>query len=238
MAKGVAGLLGASGAANARRSGAFISLNSSEIAQAEIGSSEKIIVSAFRSAQENAPSVLFIDEFQALFVERSKSGSGKLSSTLLQCMDDIKHWRSASKASRSSKDDNIATPARADVVVLGATNTPWMIDKAFLRPGRFDRIVHVGLPSQNERESILNVHMSKMRILGGPSTQLLLSKRLAEKTNGFSGADLSALCRAATVRCLLENSEWVQERHFVKELEDTIGSSNADLVMRNKNWKP
>lgn len=242
MAKGVARFLGASGAGNASRGGAFISLNSSEIAQAEIGSSEKIIVAAFKSAQENAPSVLFIDEFQALFVERSKSGSGKLSSTLLQCMDDIKQWRRASKscavkpgqASTSDKDKSVSANYRADVVVLGATNTPWMIDKAFLRPGRFDRIVHVGLPSQTEREAILKVHMSKMRLSGSEA----LCTKLSVKTNGFSGAELSALCRAAAVRCLLENSERVEEKHFLQELVEAEGRSNADLVERNKHWKP
>lgn len=237
MAKGVARLLGASGAGNTNRGGAFISLNSSEIAQAEIGSSEKIIAAAFKSAQENAPSVLFIDEFQALFVERSKSGSGKLSSTLLQCMDDIKHWRRANKKSVSQA-EQAKTPsfsARAEVVVLGATNTPWMIDKAFLRPGRFDRIVHVGLPSESEREEILTVHTSKMRLSGSP---VVLCRDLSERTGGFSGAELAALCRAAAVRCLLGNSEKVEDKHFLKELEEIKSSSNVELVERNKQWKP
>ena len=234
MAKGVARLLGTSGADNTNRGGAFISLNSSEIAQAEIGSSEKIIAAAFKTAQENAPSVLFIDEFQALFVERSKSGSGKLSSTLLQCMDDIKKWRRANKSS-VGKTEAADAPTRADVVVLGATNTPWMVDKAFLRPGRFDRIVHVGLPSQTERNDILMVHTSKMRLSG---SQASLCALLSKKTSGFSGAELSALCRAAAVRCLVENSDRLEERHFLKELEVVKGSSNAELVERNRQWKP
>jgi len=235
LAKGVARLLGAVGASNTGRNGAFLSLNSSEIAQAEIGSSEKIIVSAFKSARENAPAVLFIDEFQALFVDRKKSGSGKLSSTLLQCMDDIKEWRTAGNKANFN---GMSGQESSEIVVLGATNTPWMIDKAFLRPGRFDRIVHVGLPTQHEREEILKVHTSKMRILGGAAKDTLLCTKLAEQTNGFSGAELSALCRAAAVRCLLDHAEFVAEDHFLKELEESKGNSNTGLVERNESWKP
>ena len=119
--------------------------------------------------------------------------------------------------------------------MLGATNTPWMVDKAFLRPGRFDRIVHVGLPDEDERESILNVHMGKMRM----KRPAELAITIAKKTSGYSGAELSALCRAAAVRCLLDTSEWVEEKHFTKEVDEGAGGkSNAELVYRNQNWKP
>ena len=73
--------------------GAFVSLSSSDIVRASVGSGEKMVVLAFETAQMNAPSVVFIDEFQALFTERSSGGSRRLSSTLLQCMDDVKQWR-------------------------------------------------------------------------------------------------------------------------------------------------
>jgi SpoVK/Ycf46/Vps4 family AAA+-type ATPase len=232
----VAKLLGTAGASS---SASFITLNSSEIVQAEVGTSEKLIVSAFVTARENAPSVIFIDEFQALFTERSSSGSSKLSSTLLQCMDDIKQWRKADLRAIENAAANLDKAAKSRVVVLGATNTPWMVDTAFLRPGRFDRIVHVGLPSEADRQQILRVHLSKMKLFGGKTSVEAHSQSLAQKTHGFSGADLSALCRAAAIRCLIEGLDAVEEKHFSEELsENTCGSSNTELVNLNKQWRP
>ena len=121
--------------------GAFISLKASEIVRAEVGQSEKLIVSAFETAHQNTPSVIFIDEFQALFTSRDGEhtgggkSSGRLASTLLQCMDDATRWRDED-VKHSSDECN----KQDRVVVLGATNAPWMVDKAFLRPGRFDRV--------------------------------------------------------------------------------------------------
>lgn len=124
--------------------GFFISLSASDIIRSEVGRSEKLVSSAFKTARENSPAVIFIDEFQALFTSRDGTsggggkGSGRLASTLLQCMDDIVKWREADSAvlveGRNAESDSNR------VVVLGATNTPWMIDRAFLRAGRFDRV--------------------------------------------------------------------------------------------------
>uniref|UniRef100_A0A7S2ED27 AAA+ ATPase domain-containing protein n=1 Tax=Ditylum brightwellii TaxID=49249 RepID=A0A7S2ED27_9STRA len=284
-----------------RVGGAFISLRATDIVQSEIGSSEKILVSAFETARRNAPSVIFIDEFQALFTERgggggggSSSGSGRLASTLLQCMDDVTSWRDADSAalrqSTTSNNESSKEEKSSRVVIFGATNTPWMIDKAFLRPGRFDQVVHVGLPNLKERESILRVHVSRMKIqhnVGGVvasnhedcfysssslSSSLSLSssavaasrkanvdkicKRMAKECDGFSGADIAALCRASAIRCLREkkNGEkekkkkndsineqlgYICERHFVEaRMQDVNRSSNDELVKQISNWRP
>ena len=121
--------------------GLFISLSASEIVRSEVGKSEKLIASAFDMARKSAPSVIFIDEFQALFTSRDdedgqSKGSGRLSSVLLQCMDDIAKWKNADRLVDASE----SRYAHKRVVVLAATNTPWMVDKAFLRAGRFDRV--------------------------------------------------------------------------------------------------
>lgn len=121
--------------------GLFISLSASEIVRSEVGKSEKLIASAFDMARKSAPSVIFIDEFQALFTSRDdedgqSKGSGRLSSVLLQCMDDISKWKNADRLVEASE----SRYAHKRVVVLAATNTPWMVDKAFLRAGRFDRV--------------------------------------------------------------------------------------------------
>ena len=124
-------------------SGAFIPLNASDIICSAIGESEKLLTSTFESARKRAPSVIFIDEFQALFTSRDKGngsgtkGSGRLASTLLTLMDDLTQWRDANTA--VAPDSSIEIDDKR-VVVLAATNTPWLVDGAFLRSGRFDRV--------------------------------------------------------------------------------------------------
>jgi SpoVK/Ycf46/Vps4 family AAA+-type ATPase len=219
--------------------GAFISLSSSEIVRAEVGTSEKMVLSAFQTARANAPSVIFIDEFQALFTERTSGGSGRLSTTLLQCMDDIKQWRDLDCRGNASDDDDASNEGR--VLVLAATNTPWMVDHAFLRPGRFDRAVHVGLPDADERKSILRIHVGRMRRQFGSSTAKLLTlcDVIAQRTEGFSGADLAALCRASAIRCLVEQSDFVDDRHFFESLDDGLkASSTISLVNKIRVWRP
>ncbi|KAG7359867.1 cell division cycle protein [Nitzschia inconspicua] len=236
LAKAVASLLKSSGTAEKDnglgvRGGTFISLAISDIVSAELGTSEKMIKSSFEFADKNAPSVIFLDEFQALFIDRNRGGSGRLTTTLLQCLDDIKRWYDASNESRNR------------VTVMAATNTPWMIDTAFLRPGRFDRVVHVGLPSAEERESILHLHINRMKLHGRNEEGAVasLSRKLASQAARFSGADLAALSRAAAVRALFENvgETEVSERHFMAALEmDVAPSSDDELVRRLSKWRP
>ena len=214
--------------------GAFISLRASDIVRPEVGNSEKLIVSAFESARVNAPSVVFIDEFQALFGDRDSSGAvvGQLASTLLQCMDDITRW------SDTDHDDR-KTVQNGRIVVLGATNTPWMIDKAFLRPGRFDRAVHVGLPDLEEREEILRLHSCNMKLAASERVDQIC-KSMASMSQGFSGADLAALCRAAAVRCLSKGDDegGIREAHFKEAfMYDIVPSSDEHLIQRISSWK-
>jgi len=214
--------------------GSFISLKASDIVRPEVGNSEKLIVSAFAVARSNAPSVVFIDEFQALFGDRGGSSVvlGQLASTLLQCMDDVAKWSFDDKP-------NTSTP-NGRIVVLAATNTPWMVDTAFLRPGRFDRAVHVGLPNVDDREDILRVHTKTMKIASlSPAGGDDICKALAKLCVGFSGADLASLCKAAAVRCLHngEKKTGVTKQHFLDAYEnDVVRSSNDALVKRISSW--
>jgi SpoVK/Ycf46/Vps4 family AAA+-type ATPase len=260
LAKAVAALLrqnasgGPAASAAVGSGGAFVSLSSVDLVRAEVGASEKLVVEAFEAARASAPSVVFIDEFQALFADRSASaeggGSGRMTTSLLECMDDVRKWSDVATGLGASavapRDGSIRTGGR--VVVLAATNTPWMIDGAFLRPGRFDRAVFVGLPTQDERASILRLHVGRMRthLAEGGSLNGLCS-RLAALTDGFSGADLAALCRAAAVRCLLEASGGgdgalaakaaVEERHLLEARERDVQASTSDkLVRRIEQW--
>jgi SpoVK/Ycf46/Vps4 family AAA+-type ATPase len=240
LAKAVAKILRSRGRGSfSSIGGAFISLSSSDIVRGEVGTSEKLVLSAFQTARANAPSVVFIDEFQALFTERSSGGSGRLSTTLLQCMDDLKQWGDIERRGKARDDGNDSNEGR--VLVLAASNTPWMIDHAFLRPGRFDRAVHVGLPEVVERISILGLHVRRMKTeFGGNNAKVLaLCEKVAQRTEGCSGADLAAVCRSAAIRCLLDQSDCVQERHFFEVLDDGLkASSSRSQVDRINEWRP
>jgi SpoVK/Ycf46/Vps4 family AAA+-type ATPase len=243
LAKALMRLLKRQGGNASSVGGSFVSLQASEIVRGEVGNSEKMLVSAFETARSNAPSVVFIDEFQALFSDRSGSGSGKLASTLLQCMDDVCRWREVDNKANPSppleQNEEMAESSR--VVVMGATNTPWLIDSAFLRSGRFDRVVHVGLPTLEERVSILHVHVVRMKLVSTESDYVeRICRTLAEACDGFSGADLAALCRTAAVRCLSERGEHgtIEEHHFYEARDGFSPSCGPELVQRLVNWRP
>lgn len=222
--------------------GAFISLKASDIVRPEVGNSEKLIVAAFKTAQQNAPSVIFIDEFQALFGDRDGGGFilGQLSSTLLQCMDDIARWSDVEPPINDEGKSGMAKNGR--IVVLGATNAPWMIDKAFLRPGRFDNAVHVGLPSVKDSEEILRVHVSQMKLApltNGASSVDEICQSMSNLCLGYSGADLAALCRSAAVRCLSNGDGAVTQQNFLDAcMHDVKRSSDNNLVQRILAWQP
>lgn len=161
-----------------------------------------------------------------------------MTTTLLQCLDDIKRWYEIDKS--MSKNQNLLSEREKRVVVIAATNTPWMIDSAFLRSGRFDRVVHVGLPSLLERKSILQVHIGRMRLHSGDNIDSIneLCEELSVLTEGFSGADIAALCRAAAVRAFGEEIS-VEGYHFKNALKfDVFPSSDDSLVKRLRLWRP
>jgi transitional endoplasmic reticulum ATPase len=155
------------GQVNAR----FISVSLNDILDMWIGNSEKNLHDVFELARQNTPCVLFIDEIDALGASRSdmKTSSGRhLINQFLQELDGI--------------DNN-----NEGVLILGATNTPWNLDPAFRRPGRFDRIVFVPPPDESARESILRIKLKDK------PTEAIDHGQLAKKTDSYSGADIDAI---------------------------------------------
>ncbi len=142
LAKAVSRLMSAS--VTGEENGSFFSIKASDIVSSEIGESEKMLSTTFETARQKGPSVIFIDEFQALFTSRDnqngvgKGGSSRLASTLLSLMDDVTKWRNANTTVDQTTTTGLFAANR--VVILAATNTPWMVDRAFLRAGRFDRV--------------------------------------------------------------------------------------------------
>ena len=173
----------------ATESGAnFIAVRGPEVLSKWVGESEKAIREIFRRARTYAPAVIFFDEIDAIAPRRG-SGIGdsrvteRIVSQLLTEMDGLEELH--------------------DVVVIAATNRPDLLDPALLRPGRFDRIIEVGLPDQEARKEIFKIHISKHKnILAEDLEQL--AEKLAKLTEGFSGAEIEAVCKEAAISALRE----------------------------------
>ena len=158
----------------------FILINGPEIMNKYYGESEARLREIFRKAEENAPSIIFIDELDAIAPKRSEvSGEveRRVVSQLLTLMDGLK--------------------TRGQVVVIGATNRIDAVDPALRRPGRFDREIRIGVPDRNGRKEILQIHTRRM-----PLADDVDLDELANITHGFTGADLAALCREAAMSAL------------------------------------
>ena len=161
----------------------FISVGLNDILDMWIGNSEKNLHQMFELARQNTPCVLFFDEIDALGASRSdmkKSGGRHLINQFLQELDGIDH-------------DN------EGILVLGATNTPWHLDAAFRRPGRFDRIIFVPPPDLAAREAILQLKLKNK------PTKAIEYKQLSKKLENYSGADLEAVIDIAIEHKLEES---------------------------------
>jgi transitional endoplasmic reticulum ATPase len=161
----------------------FISVGLNDILDMWIGNSEKNLHEIFELARRNWPCVLFIDEIDALGASRSdmKQSSGRhLINQFLQELDGINN-------------------SNEGVLILGATNTPWNLDPAFRRPGRFDRIIFVPPPDEATREAILSLKLKDK------PTDAIDYKLLAKKTEAYSGADMDAIIDIA-IELKLESS--------------------------------
>lgn len=158
----------------------FVSINGPEIMSKFYGESEARLREVFQEAEQNAPSIIFIDELDAIAPKRGEvtgEVERRVVSQLLTLMDGLK--------------------SRGQVVVIGATNRIEAIDPALRRPGRFDREIRTGVPDRNGRKEILLIHTRRM-----PLADDVNIDELAEITHGFVGADIAALTREAAMNAL------------------------------------
>ncbi|VFQ68860.1 unnamed protein product [Cuscuta campestris] len=163
----------------------FLAVKGPELFSKWVGESEKAVRALFAKARANAPSIIFFDEIDGLAVVRGKETDGvsvadRVMSQLLVEMDGLHQ--------------------RVNVTVIAATNRPDKIDPALLRPGRFDRLLYVGPPDENDREDIFNIHLRKT-----PCGSDVCVKELALLTKGCTGADISLICREAAMAAIEEN---------------------------------
>ncbi|MCX8190626.1 MAG: CDC48 family AAA ATPase [Candidatus Aenigmarchaeota archaeon] len=165
----------------ANESGAyFISVNGPEFLSKFYGESENNLRKIFEEAEKNAPAIIFFDEIDAIAPKREEvtgEVERRIVSTLLTLMDGLK--------------------SRGKVIVIAATNRPDDIDPALRRPGRFDREIEVPVPDRNGRLEILKIHTRSMPLAKDVNLQ-----EIADKTHGYVGADLMALCKEAAMSAL------------------------------------
>lgn len=158
----------------------FVAINGPEVMSKYVGEAEKKIREIFKQAEENAPTIIFIDEIDAIAPKREEvtgEVERRVVAQILALMDGLKE--------------------RGKVVVIGATNRPDALDPALRRPGRFDREIELRVPDRDGRSEILQIHTRGM-----PLEDDVNLNELSDTTHGFVGADLAALCREAAMNAL------------------------------------
>jgi len=178
----------------------FIRLVGSELVQKYIGEGARLVRELFELAREKAPSILFIDELDAIGAKRlevATSGDREVQRTLMQLLAEMDGF------------DPIG-----DVKIIAATNRVDILDEALLRPGRFDRIIEIPRPNIDARLEILKIHTKKMNI--DPAVEFF---GLASKTEGATGADVKMLCTEAGMFAIRDNRDKVLVKDFEVALE-------------------
>ncbi|MCX6774596.1 MAG: AAA family ATPase, partial [DPANN group archaeon] len=203
----------------------FICIKGPEVISKWVGESEKAIREVFKKARQVAPCIVFFDEIDSIASKRGGASDNKLTERvvdqLLTEMDGLEEM--------------------SDVLILAATNRPELLDAALLRPGRFDRFLLIPPPDEKTRHEILKIHTKSM-----PIDKTVNLAELAKKTEGYSGADIEAICRESAMLALREDlkAKVVTKEHFDKALEKTRPSltkrdiekyvSNMDAAKRGE----
>ncbi|MBN1170453.1 CDC48 family AAA ATPase [Candidatus Micrarchaeota archaeon] len=196
----------------------FISISGAQVLTKYVGESEKTVRELFKKARTAAPCVLFIDEIDAVALKRTGQGEGgtrvteRIVDTLLTEMDGL----------RSLK----------NVVVIGATNRPDILDPALMRPGRFDRIIEIVPPDESARLEIFRISTRKM-----PLDRTVRLKELAKITDGYTGADIDNLVREAGMTAIREGAKSVTARYFEKSFRSIVPSIKKEDVESVEKFK-
>ena len=190
----------------------FFSLSGSDFVEMFVGVGASRVRDLFRQAKEKSPSIIFIDEIDAIGRARGKNNltnaNDERENTLNQLLTEM---------------DGFGT--NTNVIVLAATNRADVLDKALLRAGRFDRQIYVDLPDLNERKEIFKVHLRPIKI-----TENLDVEFLAKQTPGFSGADIANVCNEAALIAARKGKTSVDKQDFLDAVDRIIGG----LEKKNK----
>ena len=194
----------------------FFSLSGSDFVEMFVGVGASRVRDLFKNAKEKSPSIIFIDEIDAIGRARGKSNfsgsNDERENTLNQLLTEM---------------DGFGT--ESNVIVIAATNRADILDKALIRPGRFDRMIHVDLPEVNERKDIFKVHLRPLKLGEDVDVEFL-----AKQTPGFSGADIFNVCNEAALVAARKNKEVVEKQDFLDAVDRIIGG----LEKKSKVIKP
>lgn len=175
----------------------FIRLVGSELVQKYIGEGARLVRELFDLAKEKAPSIIFIDELDSVGAKRldvATSGDREVQRTLMQLLAELDGF----------------TPM-SNIKIIGATNRPDILDDALLRPGRFDRIIDVGLPDVEARTEIFKIHIKHMN-----TESDIDPRKLSDLTEGASGAEIKSICTEAGMLAIRDGRDTVTTDDFVK----------------------
>ncbi len=181
----------------------FIRVVGSELVRKYIGEGAKLVKQIFEIARKKAPSILFIDEVDAIAARRldeTTGGDREVNRTLMQLLAELDGFNE-----------------RGEVRIIGATNRIDILDPAILRPGRFDRLIEVPLPDKKAREQIFKVHSRKMRLARGVNLD-----KLATMTEGANGAEIKAICTEAGMFAIRKGKKTVNMEDFLDAIEKIL----------------
>ncbi len=190
----------------------FFSMSAAEFVEMIVGVGAARVRDLFKQARDSAPAIIFIDEIDAIGRARGQvaiGGSSEQEQTLQQILTEMDGFS-----------------GREGIIVLAATNQPDVLDRALMRPGRFDRRVVVNLPDKAGRESVLKVHTRKVPLASDVSLD-----ELAATTPGFSGADLKNLVNEAALLAARRGEESVSQKDFLDSLEKIVLGPERPLLL-------
>jgi len=195
----------------------FFSLSGSDFVEMFVGVGASRVRDLFKQAQQKAPSIIFIDEIDAIGRARGKNnitgGNDERENTLNQLLTEM---------------DGFGTDS--NVIVLAATNRADILDKALMRAGRFDRQIYVDLPDKNERLEIFHVHVKPLKL--GKDVDL---EFLSKQTPGFSGADIANVCNEAALVAARKGNDAVNHQDFLDAVDRIVGGlEKKNKIITNK----
>ncbi|MCZ7357244.1 MAG: CDC48 family AAA ATPase [Candidatus Methanoperedens sp.] len=183
----------------------FISIKGPELLSKYVGESERTVREIFRKARQAAPVIIFFDEIDSMVPTRGSAFDSNVTervvSQILTELDGLEELK--------------------NVVMVAATNRPDMVDPALLRPGRLDRLIYIRPPDLKEREMIFNIHLK-----GKPLSEQVDAGKLAQRAEGYAGADIEAICREAAMLALRDCIRPGMEREEVKRVAQGVKIQN------------
>ena len=181
----------------------FIRIIGSELVQKFIGEGARLVREIFNLAKQKAPTILFIDELDAIGSQRLKiatSGDREVQRTLMQLLSELDGFEE-----------------RGDVKIIGATNRVDILDPALLRPGRFDRMIDFPIPDEQAREAILKIHTRSLK-----TEEDIEIKRLVNLTEGATGADIKAICTEAGMFAIRKEADNIINKDFLDAVDKVM----------------